>query len=176
MLPDTVLASLVTGLLTGGAAVATSIVTYRSQRESDSEASKRLYRQHVVREEAEAYRDLYLAFDECVREYKEPGSLINTENPQTETQSLFDEVQLKVSVASLYLDQPEIDELETAKKTLNKQCIYVRDLARESNNDTPDIGVDRENKVNISELDGILDSVKSIVEPRLNVRSDRDSS
>jgi len=169
MLPDTVLASLVTGLLTGGAAVATAIVTYRSQRESDEEASKRLYRQHAVREEYEAYRDLYLAFNNCIREYREPGKIVQADNYEERIAEPMVNLSQNLDVASVYLSESDEDVLRDRMMELREQREYIYTLALiadpefNGNFETPDRLYD-------SDFEDLFSEVKSVLYSKINVR------
>ena len=170
MLPDTVLASLVTGLLTGGAAVATAIVTYRSQRESDSEASKRLYRQHAVREEYEAYRDVYMAFNSCIRRYEDYTHLLYEDDYSKKISEPMFNLSEKLDVASIYLSESEEEILRDQMMKLRKQRQFINEMAMKKDEELINDSVDTSNRLHHSDFEEIFSEIKSVLDPKLNVR------
>lgn len=168
MLPDTAWVALFTGLASFGS----TVIVYLSHRESDEEASKRLYRQHAVREEYEAYRELYLAFINCIREYREPGSFVQADDYETEIAEPMINLSEKLDVASIYLSESEKETLRQQMMELRTQREYIHELALNSDPDFMNEHIEISNSLDNSDFEQIFSKVKSILGQELEVRDE----
>lgn len=147
-------------------------ISFWSQRESDLEASKRLYRQHAVKEEYEAYRQLYLAFISCIREYREPGSLVQADDYETEIADPMINLSEKLDVASIYLSESDEETLRQQMMKLRTQREYIHELALNSDPDLMNEYIETSSRLDNGDFEQISSEVKSILGQELELRDE----
>jgi len=147
-------------------------ISYYSQRSSSEEAVERLYYQHTLEERFTAFRDLYLAWDDVFRRFKDynSGTVTDVETFQQEIGDPFRDLYAKSKLVSIYLDDGEQEIVESAMEDFDNQFKYLRSKAEKY--DDSYLEVERRNDLRHTneEMTNTYNEVKKLLKSKIDPR------
>lgn len=171
MVSESVLVAIVAGVFTVIGAGIGSATTYISDRKNAKESERQLYHQHALQEKFTAYRDLYLAFDDCIARFKQavdsgPGDI---ETYETELRQPYYDLRTKWDIASIYIDdEGEIETVEWALSRISHANIWLKSMAEatDENHARPEMAWNYE--VDRDELEEAYEKVITVLKSKLD--------
>jgi len=171
MLTESIILALVAGIFTLFGAGIGAGIAYLSDRKNANEAKKQLYYQYALEEKFTAYRDFYLALDECSARYKQalvsgPGGVDGYEEnifpPYRELRTNWD-------IASIYIDdEQEIEIIEEALETFNDGRTWLKSLAQASDSDYHRKQPGENFQIGSDDIEEAYDDIVAVLKPKLD--------